>query len=473
MIDLAEKEVLVVGLGMSGAAAARTAIGLGARVEVIDRSETPLRVTMVKELRDAGVRVSLGMEVPADLTGYDLLVVSPGVPDRAPVLSEARRCGLKIVSELELGYRLLDGIEMVAVTGTNGKTTTTKLIGEILSEGRGSGRAVTCGNIGNPVVGLYGEVGPEDVLVIEVSSFQLQNIEKFRARVAVALNVAPDHYDWHRDFEEYRLAKMRLVENMLSHDFLVYNLEDESCRMMAKMAVGIRAGFSGKRRQESAVWIEDGWVTAGPPFDAGKVLSVLELKLAGAHNLENVMAATGAALAMGHAHDAIREAAGKFEGLEHRVEYVTDIDGVSFYNDSKATNPHAALHALRSFESPTVAIMGGRNKGLDFAEVASEVCARLKDGRMRGLVLVGESAPEILEAVESVCRGEADGHLAIAKDLADSVEKAYRLSGGCGVVIFTPACASFDMFKDYEDRGRVFKEAVGNYKRGSTGDGSK
>ena len=473
MIELADKKVLVVGLGISGAAAARVATRLGARVKVVDSSLTPLKAGLVDELKDEGIEVSLGVVLPENLGVFDLLVASPGVPDRAPVLSAARKAGLRILSELELGYRLLDGEEMVAITGTNGKTTTTRLAGHMLSVGRTSGRAVTCGNIGDPLVGLYGEVGPYDVLVVEVSSFQLQNIERFRAKVAVVLNIAPDHYDWHRDFEEYRQAKMRLVENMLPDDFLVYNQDDESCRLMAEKARGSTMGFSSTRRPGSAIWVEDGWITAGPPAGAGRVLPVSELRLAGAHNVENVMAAVGVSLAMGQDPARIREGAAGFEGLEHRVEYVTDIDGVSFYNDSKATNPHAALHALRSFETPTVAIMGGRNKGLDFAEVASEVCARLGDGRMRGLVLVGESAPEILEAVERVCRDEADGHLAIAEDLDDSVEQAYRLSGGRGVVLFTPACASFDMFKDYKDRGRVFKEAVGNYKRGKSGAGGE
>lgn len=469
MIDLRGKRLLVVGLGMSGAEAARVAAGLGAAVRVVDSSSAPAKLGMVDQLESAGVEVDLGVDVPGDMEGYDLLVASPGVPDAAPVLAAARGARLKVMSELELGYQLLEGCTMVAVTGTNGKTTTTRLLGDVLSTG--GRQAVTCGNIGNPLVGLFGKVEQGEVLVIEVSSFQLQNIERFHARVSVALNIAPDHFDWHRDFDEYRAAKMRLVENMQPDEYLVYNLDDEHCRQMALRARGTTLGFAAARKPDSAVWVEGGWITAGQPLAAVKVLPLAELKVSGEHNVENVMAAAAAALALGVEPEGIREAVSDFEGLEHRVEFVTKVSDVSFFNDSKATNPHAALHAIRSFDQPLVAIMGGRNKGLDFSDVAFEVCRRLRDGRVRGLVLVGECADEIRETIERACRGEANGHLLMASDLDDSVEKAFRLAGGTGVVLFTPACASFDMFADYKDRGRIFKESVARLKEGGSGGG--
>jgi UDP-N-acetylmuramoylalanine--D-glutamate ligase len=468
MIDLRGKRILIVGLGESGAEAARVAAGLGAAVRVVDSSTAPTKAGMVDELESAGVEVDLGIDMPGGMRGYDLLVASPGVPDAAPVLRAARELRLKVISELELGYGLLEGHTMVAVTGTNGKTTTTRLLGDMLSTG--GRRAVTCGNIGNPLVGLFGKVERSAVLVVEVSSFQLQNIERFHARVSLALNIAPDHFDWHRDFTDYREAKMRLVENMRPDEYLVYNLDDEHCRQMARRAGGITLGFAAAGKADSAVWVEGGWITAGQPLAAGKVLPLAELKLSGEHNVENVMAAAAAALALGVETEGIREAAGRFEGLEHRVEFVAKVSDVSFFNDSKATNPHAALHAIQSFEQPLVAIMGGRNKGLDFSDIALEVCRRLRDGRVRGLVLVGESADEISESVERACRGEANGHMLMASDLDDSVDKAFRLAGGSGVVLFTPACASFDMFADYKDRGRAFKESVARFKeRGNSG----
>lgn len=470
MIELDRKKVLVVGLGMSGAAAAKVTARLGASVDVVDSSNAPLKAGMVEELESSGVKVSLGVSAPVGIGGYDLLVASPGVPDGAPVLMRAREAGVRVMSELELGFRLLEGRTIIAVTGTNGKTTTTRLIGEMLSRER---RALTCGNIGNPLVGLFEEAGPDDVLVVEVSSFQLKNIEKFRANVGVVLNIAPDHFDWHRDFEDYREAKMRLVENMLPGDFLVYNLEDESCRMMASRARGQTLGFSAASSPESAIWLEEDWIVAGSPLQAGGVMPVAELKLAGAHNVLNVMAAAAAALAIGVRPEELRVAAGGFEGLEHRMEFVAMVNGVAFYNDSKATNPHATLHAVRSLSQPVVAIMGGRNKGLDFTEVAREVCVRIRDGRMKGLVLLGESAQEIKAAVKLACGDKADGHLLIVGDLDESVSSAYALTGGSGAVLFTPACASFDMFEDYADRGRAFKDSVARFKESGAGASGK
>jgi UDP-N-acetylmuramoylalanine--D-glutamate ligase len=464
MIELDGKRVLVVGLGQSGAAAAEASARLGASVDLVDNSVSPSKAGALATLKKAGVQVGLGIEVPDDMHQFDLVVMSPGVPDRAPVTVAARKAGVKVISELELGYRLLEGRTMVAVTGTNGKTTTTILIGEILKEG-GQG-TITCGNIGNPLTGAYGKAGPSDVLVVEVSSFQLRNIDEFHARVAVALNVAPDHFDWHADFRDYRDAKLRLVENMLPQEFLVYNLEDEACVEMASRARGVTLGFASSKRAASAVWVEKEWIVSGPPLQPGRVLPVGEIRLAGGHNVQNIMAATGAALALGCKPAGIRETVSRFEGLEHRMEFVADVKGVAFYNDSKATNPHASLHSMKAFDQPMVAIMGGRNKGLDFSEVADEICRRMRNGIMRGLVLFGESYPEIRDAVRKVCRDSANGHIVVASNLRQSVQKAFTMAEGEGVVILTPACASFDMFVDYKDRGRVFKESVAALQEG-------
>ncbi len=461
MIELSGKRVLVVGLGTSGAEAARVASGRGAVVRVVDSSASPAMAQSSDELRGLGVKVDLGLEVPDDIGSYDLLVASPGVPDSAAVLTAARGAGVRVISELELGYRLLPGVEIIAVTGTNGKTTTTRIIGEMVGRER---RSFTCGNIGNPVVGLVGEARSGDVLVVEVSSFQLQNIEEFRPRVGVVLNVAPDHYDWHSGFDEYLAAKARLVENMRDGDSLVYNADDVSCRMIAGKARCARIGFAEVKGPEASVWRENGWITAGKPLPPGGVMPLSEIKLAGEHNVSNVMAAAAASMALGISPEAVRRAAAGFEGLEHRMEFVAEVGGVAFYNDSKATNPHAALHAVRSFEGPMVAIMGGRNKGLEFDELAAEICEGIRDGRVRGLVLVGESAGEIRSAVERACASRANGYLHVESGIDDSVGRAFELSGGEGIVLFTPACASFDMFDDYKDRGRAFKESVMDFK---------
>lgn len=458
MMQLRKKRVLVVGLGRSGAAAARAAAGLGAFVQLVDRSRTPLEAGLAEELRSAGVKLHLGVEKPPGMGEYDLVVTSPGVPNNAPVLAAARSAGLSLISELELGYELLNPDRMVAVTGTNGKTTTTRLIAGMLEAG--GVQATTCGNIGNPLTGLYGRLEEGVVPVVEVSSFQLSNIEEFRATVSVVLNIAPDHFDWHSDFDDYREAKMRLVENARPEDLLVYNSEDIWCREMSTRTRGRSWGFALRKTPEAVIWLESGWLVTGPPLEEGRLMPVRDMKLDGIHNVQNTMASALAALGSGVDRGAVREGAAAFTGLEHRMEYVDTVGGVRFFNDSKATNPHAALHALLSFDEPCVAVMGGRNKGLDFTDLTAELCARMDDGRVRGVVLVGESALPMMRALERECRASARHRVVTAQTLDESVKAAYEMSGGVGVVLFTPACASFDMFSDYKERGRAFKESV-------------
>lgn len=457
MMELAGRNILVVGLGASGCEAAAVAGRLGASVVAVDRSRTPSRMDRVGVLESLGVEVRLGVSVPGDLSRFELVVASPGVPDSSEVLTEARRKDVRVWSELELGYRLL-GNKMVAVTGTNGKTTTTELVGSLLDkQGR---RAVTCGNIGNPLVGLYGKVQPEDILVVEASSFQLQNIEEFKARVGIVLNVSPDHFDWHSDFDEYRSAKMRLVENQGERDFLIYNADDEFCLEMARRCPGVTAGFTTMQNSARGLWLDGGWIMAGEPFLKERVLPVEEINLKGVHNIENVMASCGAALAMGEDSSYIRNRVRRFKSLEHRMEFVREVEGVSFYNDSKATNPHATLQALRSFDEPTVLIMGGRNKGLSFDDLMAEVAGRFEDGGLEALVLIGESAEELRRTLDAANPEVTGARVLKAGSMQDAVQKAFSISSGSGVVLLSPACASFDMFFDYEDRGRAFKECV-------------
>ena len=456
MIELKGSNVLVVGLGDSGLAAAKAASGLGASVTVIDSSSDPGRADAKGELVSLGIDVSLGVSVPADVKVYDLLIASPGVPGGAPPLQVAKDAGVAVISELELGFRMLDN-DFVAVTGTNGKTTTTELAAAMLTfDGR---RAVPCGNIGDPVAGLPGRVSADDVMVAEVSSFQLANIVEFRPRVAVILNIAPDHYDWHADFDEYFAAKARIVENQGPEDFVVFNEEDGHCRAIALTALSRAAGFDGA--PGTGTWIERDTIMAGPPVidEAVELLPVSEVRLVGRHNLHNIMAAAGAALALGGTPGRVREVASTFEGLEHRMEPVLELEGVTFYNDSKATNPHAALHALSSFEGPIVLISGGRNKGLEFDELASAISARVDEGTLAGVVLVGESSPE-MESCIAAESAEASAVTFTCAGLEDAVERAFSICPRPGVVLYSPACASFDMFDDYKHRGRAFKEAV-------------
>ncbi len=470
MIEFAKKRVLVVGLGSSGEAAARVLLELCARPVLIDSSYAPARVEAVGALREAGVEVRLGVSVPDDIGSFDLVVASPGVPQGAPVLARSRHEGLKVVSELELGYRLLEENTFVAVTGTDGKTTTTRLVVAMLN--RPGRRALECGNIGTPVVSLRGCVDSGDILVCEASSFQLQNIEKFRAKVSLVLNLAPDHFDWHENIEDYGRAKMRVIENMLPDDFLVYNADDSFCRQVASRANGVTIGFSSSESEEAAIRVVDGWIVTGAPLPQHRVLDTAGLKIAGSHNVENVMAAAGAALILGEDPSRVRDAAYGFKGLEHRCERVAVVGGVSFYNDSKATNPHAALSAVRSFSEPFVAIMGGRNKGLEFTELATAMRARMDDGMLLGVVLLGESSQEIEDAIHKARGHDVNRRVVVASDMEDSVRKAYEMATSGASVLFAPACASFDMFSDYKERGESFKAAVGMLEEGEMSGGA-
>jgi len=465
MIEFEGMNVLVVGLGVSGFAAAGVARARGASVTVVDSSDRPSMAGRVHGLEAGGTVVRLGTAVPDDLLSFDLVVASPGVPDRTKVLEMARKGCIKVISELEMGYSMLPN-ELIAVTGTNGKTTTTALLGEILD--RPGRRAVTCGNIGNPLVAQVGQAGDGDLLVVEVSSFQLANIEDFRPGVAVILNVAPDHFDWHAGFDDYVAAKSRITENQGPGDFLVYNSDDVICERIAAGSAAATVGFGLDRSPGSGVWLECGWIMAGEPLRATEVMPVDEIDLAGIHNVLNVMAACGAALAVGEGASSIREAVGRFEGLEHRMEPVLDVAGVRFFNDSKATNPHATVHAVRSFEEPTVLIMGGRNKGLDFGGLAAEVCKGLVEGALIGVVLIGECADELRTAIGEACPGTNGSRIAVETEMDSAVHAAYRFAAverTGAAVLFSPASASFDMFDDYKHRGVVFKQSVARLAR--------
>ncbi len=458
MKELEGEDVLVVGLGTSGQAAAVALAGIGARPVVVDRLAEPALGAALKSLEASGIEVRLGVDVPEDLNSFRAVVVSPGVPHRAPVLEKARELGKRVISELELGFRLLEGRTMVAITGTNGKTTTTRIAAAMLD--RPGRRAIPSGNIGTPLVSLVGSVGAADVPVVEVSSFQLQNVERFHARVAVMLNLAPDHFDWHRDLYEYAKAKARIVENMLPEEFFVYNCEDPFCREVAAGAPGITIGFGLHRVEGASVWLRDGMIVTGGRLPASELLEVAGLNVPGAHNVQNMMAASAAALALGEDPERVREAAVAFEGLEHRCEPAGEVDGITFYNDSKATNPHATLHAVKAFPGRFALIMGGRNKGLEFSDLATELCELMEEGRLAGVILTGESAGDIGRTLEAACPGAAVSSIRLADDLAEAVSVAMETVERGDSILFSPACASFDMFEDYRDRGKAFKSVV-------------
>jgi UDP-N-acetylmuramoylalanine--D-glutamate ligase len=458
-VELAGARVTVMGLARSGVAACRLLQAAGARVTVADRKE-PAELTSVLDAVDRDhVGVTVGAQYESSLDEADLVVISPGVPYRLASLETVRRRGVKVISELELASQFLRS-PLLAVTGTNGKSTTVTLIGKFLAE---SGkRAFVGGNLGIALseaaaedlrADQAGKPSPFDYLVVEVSSFQLETIDRFHPWIAALLNVTVDHQDRYESLDEYVAAKQRIFENQTSSDFALFNLDDDR---VASLRQGVRAKRLGFTRRPTLGADMDG----GTYLEGDRIVTTVtgirqeicrrsEIRIIGNHNVENVMAAATYALLCGCPLDAIRRVLATFPGLEHALEIVRERRGVRFVNDSKGTNVDATLKALESIDHPIWLIAGGRDKGGDFSRLAQAVGRRVKR-----VILIGEAAPLLRRAWEGVAT------MIEAATLREAVEYAAQGAVQGDVVLLSPACASFDMFADYQDRGRQFKALV-------------
>ncbi len=437
--------MLVVGLGKSGAAAALFLRQRGARVTVSDtKTEDELR-EQIPQLLDAGVTVETGGHGERTFRGQDLIVVSPGVPVETPQLRQARELGIPIIGEIELASRFLRG-HLVAITGSNGKTTTTALTGKIIA--RGGRPALVGGNIGTPAVTLAAESTPGSFVVLEVSSFQLETIRTFHPQVAVVLNITPDHLDRHNTFQAYVDAKARIFENQGETDYTVLNADDPACTGLAGRTRARVVWFSRSREVEHGAWVKDGTIVFRDQGSDREIMPASATRLKGAHNLENVLAAVCVGMLTQIEPGCIRRAVEEFKAVEHRLEYVTTIRGVEYYNDSKATNVDATLKALESFAGNIHLILGGKDKGSDYS-----VLNPLLRERVKRVYTIGAAAGKI----ESQVSGAA---LEPAGTLDVAVRKAAAAAVPGDVVLLAPACASFDQFQNYEQRGRAFKQVV-------------
>ena len=449
-MELNGKRALVVGLGKSGVASALFMKSHGARVTVSDTKSGDELRNEIPVLLDHGITVETGGHGDRTFRGQDLIVVSPGVPVDAPPLVQARNLGETVIGEIELAAQFLPG-PVVAITGSNGKTTTTTLTGEIMAA---AGFPVLVGgNIGTPAISLAERAKPDTVIVLEVSSFQLETIQTFRPKVAVVLNVTPDHLDRHRTFEIYADAKTRIFENQQSSDFAILNADDPTCVAMAKRTRAQVFWFSRQKEVEQGAWVRDGNIVfrdarGEPGMSQREILQVSEIPLKGAHNLENVLAAVCASALMGCAPEKIRQAVHNFKAVEHRLEFVATVRGVDYYNDSKATNVDATIKALESFPSNIHLILGGKDKGSNYT-----VLNDLLRQRVKRVYTIGAAAGKI----ESQIKGAEVVH---AETLENAIRKAHAVAQPGDVVLLAPACASFDQFKSYEHRGKVFKEIV-------------
>jgi UDP-N-acetylmuramoylalanine--D-glutamate ligase len=434
MISYSHLRALIVGAGKSGMAAARYLHARGAEVVLSDNKPNPAP----SEFPRTG-------QAEADGDGFDLLIQSPGVPLELPIFQRARARGARIIGELELAAAELQGL-IIGITGANGKTTTTALIGHIL---RHAGRpTLVGGNIGIPVTDLVAQSAPGTAVVLELSSFQLETVASFHARIALVLNITPDHLDRHHTFERYVDAKARLVETQTAEDFTVLNAAEPNARALAARTAAKVIWFNLDAPAESGVACYQGQIWLG----LSSLMPAAAIPLPGRHNIENAMAAAAAAWLAGVDRAAIAAAIATFPGVEHRIEFVRELDGVRYYNDSKATNVDAAEKAIDAFPAGLWILLGGKDKQSDYRSLAHRLAAKAK-----GILLIGAAAPIIRQHFSEV---HPSLPLTDCGTLDVAIRTARRLAAPGDIVLLSPACASFDQFQSYEHRGRVFKDLV-------------
>lgn len=447
MVRWKQKRVTIYGLGRSGLAAARYLVEHGADVYVSDsQPESKVNEATIQELKQLGVKYEFGEHSLQAIRFAEIFVVSPGISPYSDVIQMSRKTGKEVISDIELASRMTD-IPIIAITGTNGKSTTTALISHLL-EACGF-RAPVCGNIGVPILSLLDQ--KHDFLVAEVSSFQLEYSPTFAPYISVWLNLTPDHIDWHKGIDNYVDAKRRMFKNQQMNQYAVLSMDDVVVAATPTMAEIFP--FSTEQPFDEYIqgaYVSDGFVCVRRLMTDRVVIAVNELPIKGQHNVENVLAAVGATVLAGGELERIKQGLKTFKNLEHRMEYVGTIDGIAFYNDSKATNTVSAIKALESFPGePVVLIAGGKDKGTSLTEFVH---------------VVRKTASAVILIGEATARFESDLRQGGVQNIypVASMEAAVKLGSQLkqGPVLLSPACASFDMFKDYEDRGRVFKDIV-------------
>ena len=434
------KKVTVVGLARSGAAAARALHALGAIVTVTDRKPLNQLSEQVAALGN-GITVAAGGHPDRIFIETDFIVLSPGVPNIAPVV-QARRHGVKVISELELAWLLSDA-PYIGITGTNGKSTVTTLVGQMLAKAKKN--VLVAGNIGNALTEDISQLTGKDWIVAELSSFQLEDIETFRPRIATILNVTQDHLDRYHTTEEYGEAKARIFMNQQKEDYLVLNFDDPIVKSYTRRTRATVIPFSRRLRFNPGACVHDGYIM----FNGRRIIAVDKLKIGGVHNLENALAATALSLLAGADLWSVVSVLREFPGLEHRLEFVRLKNSVSYINDSKGTNVGAVLKSVEGFTRPVILIAGGLDKGSDFGPLYD-----LFKHKVKLLILIGKAADKMAKALGT------STETVFAETLQEAVRVASVRASQGDVVLLSPACASFDMFKDFEDRGRQFKEAV-------------
>jgi UDP-N-acetylmuramoylalanine--D-glutamate ligase len=449
-MNLEGKKVLVVGLGKTGEAVCQFLLSRGAQVKVSEKKTKEELGEKISHWIKEGVILETGRHRQQSFLEADLIVPSPGVPP-LPELKTAKEQSVRIISEIELAYNFLRG-KIVGITGSNGKSTTASLTHKILQEGGVS--SYLGGNIGTPLISFADHSKNGDVFVTEISSFQLQYVERFKVSVSVFLNLSPDHLDWHPSFSDYYEAKKKLIRFQGEEETAILNRDNPFVWDLHTEAKAQIYAFSRREKVCPGCFIDDDWMVIADP-DQKKFMKISEIPLFGVHNQENVMAAALVGRLFSLSPSTIRESIRRFKGLEHRLEKVTVIKRVDFYNDSKATNVDAALKSILSFEGNIILIAGGRDKGGDFEKLRKPA-----QDRVKRIILLGEAKQRLKEALRQAVPTDE------ASSLEEAVVKAFQQAKPGDVVLLAPACTSFDMFENFEERGRIFKQAVLRLKQG-------
>ena len=454
-MNIDNKRVLVLGLGISGVSTAKALTKLGAKVVISDlKTEEELR-NFLTEIRDMNLETYFGTNnVPLD--NIDLIVKSPGIPLTIDIIKEATKRGIEVITDLELAYRISPDRNYIAITGTNGKTTTTTLVGELF-KGCGFNTHVS-GNIGVGILWDLVNSNSEDVFVIEASSFQLESTKEFKPKVSVILNITPDHINWHRVYENYINAKKKVFINQASNEYTILNYDDPLLKEIGKEVKSNLVWFSVDNKLSKGAYIENGYVVINDGKRIYKVVKIEDLRILGKHNLENVLASVSVGWIMGLDLKLMGEIIKNFKGVEHRIEYVDTIDGVKFYNDSKGTNPDASIKAVLAVNPPIILIAGGQDKGSEFDSLIESF-----ENRVKSLVLLGETKEKIKNT--ALKHGFKNVHM--VNNMKEAVYKSFQLAEPGDSVLLSPACASWDMYSSFELRGHDFKNVVSSLKEES------
>lgn len=447
-MDFKDKKVLVSGVAKSGISAAYLLKKLGADVTIQDAKTEENLGDVVNELRNNGIKLYLGANPDAIIENMDVLVMSPGVPTDLPFVNKARECNIPVIGEIELAY-LFSKSPVIGITGTNGKTTTTTLVGDICKAHYENTYVV--GNIGNPFADIALDTTENGVVVAELSSFQLETINAFKPKVSAVLNITPDHLNRHHTLENYIAAKERVFENQRAEDYCILNYNDETTKKMADKTEAKVIFFSLNNELKEGIYSDERSIYIRAFGYDEKVVDIDELKILGGHNVENAMAAIGCTAAFGVPLEIIRKVLKEFTAVEHRIEYVVTVNDIEFYNDSKGTNPDASIKAVEAMKRPICIIAGGYDKGSDFTEYVAAF-----KGRVKFAAVIGAVKDKITGTLDKA----GFTNYKIAETFEEAIDLCYENAGKGDCVLLSPACASWDMFKSYEQRGEIFKDYV-------------